>query len=60
MLDTYSIKITVYLENGTRYSVGNDPVNIKHRVARVSQHQLSFLLHLASQLMQVQENIPLQ
>jgi len=26
-----------------RYKIGTDPVNIKHPVARVSQHQLTFL-----------------
>jgi len=30
-----------------QYKIGTDPVNIKHPVARVSQHQLSFLLSLS-------------
>ena len=38
VLDAFSTEIPVYLENGTRY-----PVNIKHPIARFSQHQLSLL-----------------
>jgi len=31
-----------------RYEIGTDPVNIKHPVMRVSQHQLSFLFTRAT------------
>jgi len=35
VLDAFSTEIPVYLENGTAL---HDPVNIKHRVARICQH----------------------
>ena len=43
MLDAFSTEVPVYLDK--RYEIDTDPVNIKHPVALVSQHQLSFLFH---------------